>query len=206
MPSNSTNNPDKLLRRFLLGKFKEDGGYLRLQVFDGEGNITEAFAELYGLTDYEISELSRESAKVSEQLFSLAKANSEITRMKDGGTKVVLNPFESDENIYADILDSFQRVLGDDRFADFLDLGENEMRTKFNQFGAEKLVVEVIPRTELVEGPDDQLIEVTRYSIVETKESANQKSSRSLDNIGEDSFSGEFNLIKHLIENGEIKP
>jgi hypothetical protein len=198
--------PNKTLRRFLLGKFKQNGGYLRLNVFDGEGNITDAFAELYGLSDWEIEALTAESAKAREQHFQLATAHSDISPMEDGGTRVVLNPYESDENIYADVLDSFQRVLGDDRFTDFLDLGEAEMRNKFNQFGAEKLVVEVVPKTEMVEGPDGQPIEVTNYSIVETKERADQKSSRSLHNIGEDYFSKEFDLIKRLIDDEETKP
>lgn len=190
----------KSLRHFLLGSFKDNGGWFRLNVFDGNGNITEAFSVLYGLSDREIQELSRDAAKVREDHFNLAKANSEVTRHEDGSTRVVLNPFESAENLYASMLDSFHKVLGDERFSDFLDLGEREMRDKFNRFGAEKLVLEITPRTESVVGKNGESIEVTKYEIKETIERLGENSSRVFNGIGEDYYSNEFDLAKRLIE------
>lgn len=195
----------RLLRGFLLGKLKGDRGMLFFDVFNGDGSITKTFVELYGLSDREIATLTHEASQAREEHFQLARKHSEIESLEDGGVKVVMNPFEGAGDLYTRMLDSFDRVLGEERFSDFMKLGERELRKGFNEFGGEKLEVSVKPVIKKVRGPSGNSAEALVYEITESKRSANQNSTRRLNNISADKFAKDFGLVKRLIEDQEAK-
>lgn len=121
-------------------------------------------------------------------------AHSEISISDDGSTSITVLPFEGAEDTYSSLLDSFKKTLGDQKFADFLELGEPALRKNFNQFGGAKLVA-TISRDDKNSTEDKTL-----YKVVEKVESMGNTSSTTSNNISEEKLAKDYGLIKQLAD------
>lgn len=194
------------VRGFLLGDFKSGGEWISFDLFDAEGDITDAFAGMYGLSETEIATLQAKASQIEEELFLMARESSTVSSQDDGSLVISLEPFEGAEELYSNILDGFNDTLGEERFLDFLELGERSLREKFHHFGGEKLNVTVSSHEREYTGDDGRTKTEIRYQVSETSESAGQSSTRRLNDIPQEKFASEFALVKRLIESKNPTP
>ena len=187
------NSRGSVLREFLLGDFKDSGGWVSFDIFTPDGRVTKAFADLYSLSDAEVASLNLEVEKAYESYFQSVRANSEISISEDGTASVTILPFEGAEGTYSELLDSFSAALGKEKFADFLELGERFLRERFNEFGGEKLVA------TLSVDKKNSTEEKTLYEVKQTKKRTGQTLSRTSNNLTEEKLAKEFGLIRRLI-------
>ncbi len=177
-----------------------------LQVFDTNGDITDVFSEVYGLSEDELRDLSESANEVREDYFDLAREHSALSEYEHGSMRVEIEPFEGGEKLYSRLLDSFETVLGADRFSDFMQISEQGIADNFYQFGGEKLDILVTPFMEERKDPDGNPIEMPAYKVSIKKEGFNRNGSSSYSGLSEEDFSERFGIVKRLIEDAEAKP
>lgn len=188
------------LRDFLLGDFKSGGRWIMFDVFDSTGEVTDAFATMYGLSKEEARTLNSAAKKTNDQLFRMVGEHSRITKDSEGTTKVSIAPFEGAEDLYSTILDTFKDTLGDERFSDFLELGERSLREKFHEFGGESLDVSISAHEVQVTSENGNTEIQVRYEVSELSNKDGQTRTRNLNSITEEKLESEFGLIKRLME------
>ncbi len=205
----------QIFRDFLIGvsssenRLTSNSRQLRLiglEVFDTNGKLTDLFAQIYGLTDYELLELSSRSDEIREEYFSLASKHSKLSEYEKGSVRVEIEPFDGGGNLYSELLDSFEMVLGPDRFSDFMRLSEQRISDNFYQFGGEKLDILVTQFMEERRGPEGNPMDTLAYKVSIKKEGFNRNGSSSYNGLSEEDFSEKFGIIKRLIDDAKAKP
>lgn len=190
------------------GRARSPGGRLlsQMQVFDSNGELTDVFSQLFGLSEGERRELSRQSEQIRQDYLALAQTHSNLTHFDDGSVRLEIDPFEGGAELYSRLLDAFEDVMGSDRFSDFMLLGERNVSESFNQFGGEKLDILVTPKVNVRVDDAGNTIEEPVYGLNMKKEGANTNLNYAYDGLSEQAFAEQFGLVKGLLESAEKKP
>lgn len=205
----------QVIREFLLGTSgpesirSSSGRHLRLigmEVFDTNGNVTETFAQVYGLSEDELHDLSRRSDGIREDYYALASEHSTLSEYEHGSVRVEIEPFEGGEDLYSRLLDSFEQVLGPTRFSDFMKMSEQRISDNFYQFGGERLDVLVTPFMEERQDPEGNPVDMLAYKVSIKKEGFNRNGSSTYNGLSEEDFSEKFGIVKRLIDDAKTKP
>lgn len=113
---------------------------VNFNIIGRDGNISDGFVTLAGLSASEKKALQRAMDQGRERMDQLILANA--TARREADTFVVsVKPLEQGPQVYDLVMDEFQRVLGPDRYASFLTLGGKGIGNYFDQFGAEERTV-----------------------------------------------------------------
>ncbi|MBK1875309.1 RNA polymerase sigma factor [Pelagicoccus mobilis] len=129
----------EFLRTFIKQMRELEQGTFRLEVFDSNGNITDTFATLYDLNETQRNSLTQSISEARESYYNLVKQNAVLNKEDDNSFSVSVSPFSGGADVYDALLERFQSNLGEAKFAEFLDVGDSELRSEFNEFGASQL-------------------------------------------------------------------
>ena len=103
---------------------------------DLEAKITPAFRHLFALTPAEEAQLQEAVDGAKRQLQALQFQGAKITKSDKASIVITAGAFDG-ADIYDELMDSFARTLGDDRFSSFLPIMGEHINRGLDNFGAE---------------------------------------------------------------------
>lgn len=115
---------------------------IRLPVVYNNGRLSDGFAELFSLTSREKEALRSAIDAARSEIGALSLANAKITH---GASLTVISvpPFDGGAEVYDRLQDSFQQVLGPERYSALNELHTDELPRVFNSFGAESRTISI---------------------------------------------------------------
>ena len=103
----------------------------------GSGQLTDAFASLFSLTDVERSRLQKDLDRATDQLADLQRRHATTVRGDDGTVTITIKSFAVEGGaVYDELMKGFAQTLGDERNGSFVKLGGEQVERAFGRFGA----------------------------------------------------------------------
>jgi len=183
---------------------QERGIHLRsFQVFKNDGGFTKSFLELFSITELEHAELLKVSMYVKNEYYRLSKNNSRVSETEDGKMLVQIDPFDGAGELYSNLLQTFERVLGPDRYSDLLAFSEKELRERLLQFGGKKLEVYVFEAEKTKKDEGKRYLHVRMYEVEAKLGGGSGKTLNWGSILTEDAFSREFGVVSRIIRESQ---
>ncbi len=176
---------------------------MSFHVFERGSNFTNSFLDLFSISESEHTELSKISTYVWSEYYRLSKINSRVSVTADGKTLVEIDPFEGAAELYSNLLQAYERVLGAGRYSDLMAFAEDEMQERFLQFGGKKIEVYVFNTNESRDNLGKRELHVRAYEVEAKLEGHDGKTLKWGTILSEESFARKFEVIERIISDSQ---
>ena len=177
---------------------------ISFHIFETNGSFTEAFIEIFDISNSERKELEEISEYALDEYFRLSKSNTTIRLSEDGSIRLEVKPFKGAHQLYNKLLIAFERVLGEQRHSDLIALAEPQLRERYLRFGGKKLEVVVSTKPDLKKLSNGTELRRLLYHVNAYIESESGKSLTWGAIHSYERFELEFEIVKRLIEDAGI--
>jgi hypothetical protein len=116
---------------------------------------------------------------------------------------VQIDPFDGAGELYSNLLQTFERVLGPDRYSDLLAFSEKELRERLLQFGGKKLEVYVFEAEKTKKDEGKRYLHVRMYEVEAKLGGGSGKTLNWGSILTEDAFSREFGVVSRIIRESQ---
>jgi len=116
-------------------KLRRQGAFVRVWLLS-EGKVTSAFAALFGLSKQDVAALEDAIGKARERVGQLSAASAVVNQMDQSTYLVTVKPLPQAADIQKELFANFERVLGPERQALFLELDGGLFPSTEANFGA----------------------------------------------------------------------
>ncbi len=113
---------------------------VRMTIVGRDGNLTDGFTKLFGLSEAEKQTLKGALDHARQRIDQLS-ASTTTAKQEGNALVVAISPFDGGSDVYDGLMEAFERTLGPERNAAFIALQTDQLSGTFSAFGAEQRIL-----------------------------------------------------------------